>query len=287
MDKGVVYVAINDFHIYQAIKSAGSIKKWMPEIGITLFSNHSISDSIIDNNVIISTDNYIRGLKARYILQTPYSKTLFLDTDTYVCEDISHIFSLLDEYDMGYVHAKNRIPEYYNQFIDEWNETPSWFPFINSGVILFNRNEQVMKTLSDWESMHQIFYRKNPDVGDQLAFRHAIYHNHLKILTLIPEYNLKFYNKGYASGKVMILHTHYPMIEKLAHHINQITVSRNIHVELKHHLLIIEPLINIRQKKDFLIQPLIDLNLAGQLKMIFFQCYYLVRQYIGQFFWTE
>ena len=88
---GVVYGASGGTrHINDAVKSAKSIKRFHPELSMTLFTNHSPShlkskgcDLSCFNSVRLFGDQHSRN-KFDAMTGSPYYKTLYLDNDTVV-----------------------------------------------------------------------------------------------------------------------------------------------------------------------------------------------------------
>ncbi len=82
MNKGVLYIVFGDNFIQEMKFSAESVKKYNPDLHITVFSDRSVECEFIDDVKIME----VRHLRPKidYIGLAPYDKTLFLDTDTIV-----------------------------------------------------------------------------------------------------------------------------------------------------------------------------------------------------------
>ncbi|MFC1830915.1 hypothetical protein ACFL0S_02710, partial [Thermodesulfobacteriota bacterium] len=103
--RGVVYIATGEKFVEEALISAQSVRKCMPEMAIVLFTDLA---ELVDNppepvnSVVLLSDVRKSCLDKMYpLLDTPFDRTLFLDTDTYVCDRIDELFEVLDHYDIG------------------------------------------------------------------------------------------------------------------------------------------------------------------------------------------
>ena len=93
-ERGVIYIATGEKYVELAVKSAQSLKACCPRLSTHIFTERDISSyNCFDGSTKISDPH--RRSKVDYIFQTPYQRTLYLDADTRVCEDIIQIFDCL------------------------------------------------------------------------------------------------------------------------------------------------------------------------------------------------
>jgi hypothetical protein len=185
---GVLYVATGKKYIQSAIRSARSVRKHNPGFQIHLFANWE--ECGVDFNHSREPFTSIESIDAPhsrstvdYSIRTPFDRTLYLDTDTRVLDDISPLFDLLDRFDIAAAHAPNRITRLMNWRVP----VPISFPQFNCGVLLYKRSEKVMKFLQDWiDAFHQAGF-----LSDQITFRELVWLSDLRIATLAQEYNLR------------------------------------------------------------------------------------------------
>src|SRR3989344_5140172 len=190
VNRGVIYIATGDKSIKEALYSAKSLKLKSPQLEITLYTDQEVKERglfteiIRIPNIFKDTTKFLGKIK---ILQnSPYQKTLYLDSDTYILEDITELFVLLEKFDIAMAHAKQR--NYLKEISPRYRGgMPESYPEHNTGVILYKNNKIVKKLFEDWER----FYINNPVPHDQPGLREALWKNALKIATLAPEYNLK------------------------------------------------------------------------------------------------
>jgi hypothetical protein len=233
MLQGVIYIATGRKYIDEALKSAASLKAASPSVHVTAFSDERISSPHIDGTVMIDgaargpqaaavvnpakriqAVNQSKGMlnKVYYMGRSPYERTLFLDSDTYVAADISQLFSLLDRFDIAVAHAPHRRPRGPAEQ-KRFHEVPSGFVVMNTGVILFKKSERTAAFFASWLRLCQEEYA---DCNDQASFRVALYHSDLRMAILPPEYNFRFRKRLCINGSLRILHGRHPDLQRVA-----------------------------------------------------------------------
>lgn len=147
-DKGVVYIAVDPntspspakFNgskksiLADVLRSVNSLRRSNPELPITIFSDYKEIISSPEGYEVIEINNDYGFLpKVLGMLNSPYEKTLFLDCDTYVSQDVSELFLRLDSFDIC-VSSEFLNPE-----------------IRNTGVIAFNgKSTSVNKFVKEW-----------------------------------------------------------------------------------------------------------------------------------------
>jgi hypothetical protein len=224
---GAIYIITKDpRYTGLLLNSAASLKRVMPDLPITVFSQFPIESPNFDRVIRVegSQDGFYD--KTLFFQQTPYERTLFIDADIYVAEPVPELFSLLDQFDFAATHE-----EYVNT--DWWNryprpDIPISFPEFNTGILSYKRSPVMDSLLKEWSDLYQSFIAKNPGqkINDQPFFRAAAYTSPVRIATLTREYNCKFRGQGYLNGAVKIFHGHVeyqlekPFVGKAARVIN-------------------------------------------------------------------
>ncbi|MFH7027671.1 MAG: hypothetical protein ACHBN1_20300 [Heteroscytonema crispum UTEX LB 1556] len=235
MRKGVVYIASGKKFIDEARQSASSLKDRMPELNITIISDDKVEDKCFDKWIFLKKTENVKLYKIAGMPHSPYEHTLFLDTDTYVCSDLSEIFTLLQKYDIGVAQAelragKNLLGESYNyqQSID--CDGRFIFPIYNSGVIIYKKSPEIEKFFKDWFSLaEQQMQEKGTKYGDQPSFQLSLHKSNLREVVLTPEYNCRFVFPVCVSGIVKILHGRHPDLPAIAKEINSEISTRLFH----------------------------------------------------------
>ena len=228
MLQGVIYIATGRKYIEEAFKSVASLKAATPSVHVTLFCDEQVRSPYVDDVILIETAKQqdetfsqavssSKGMfnKVYYMGKSPYERTLFLDTDTYIVNDISDLFPLLDRFDIAVAHAPHRSPRgaaEQKRFL----EVPRSFPVMNSGVILFGRSDRTSAFFSEWLRLCESEYS---ECNDQASFRNTLYYSEVRIATLTPEYNYRFRKRLCINGVLKILHgrhSNLPVVAKKA-----------------------------------------------------------------------
>jgi hypothetical protein len=228
---GIIYAAIGARFVPEASLSANSVRRFLPDVPICLFTDQPIEVAHgFDEIVQLAAPHpqaHINKLIA--MMQSPFEKTLFLDTDTYVCADISDLFAVLERFDIAMTQERA-----YRDIFPANTGVPDAFVAFNQGVIAFKRSDAVREALQEalrWtERLHA---RSGVYPYDQAPSRIALFYSGVRIATLPLEYNCRFPNYGYVTGVVRILHGRLPKgamrtedFDRVARTLNRETVAR-------------------------------------------------------------
>lgn len=185
---GVVFVATGARYIACAEAAARSVRQHMPEIPIALFTDAGRLGVAVSGifDPVIALDAAHRRSKVDCLMNAPFERTLFLDADIRVLEDVSEVFELLDRFDiaMAHAHARNRAATR-----AVWTRAlPDAFPQFNTGVVAVRRSPLTRALLQAWsDSYKSAGFRK-----DQVTLRELLWESDLRIATLPPEYNIRY-----------------------------------------------------------------------------------------------
>lgn len=204
-DKGILYFAKGDIFIDEAIKSASRIKRIMPRCPITIVADDYPCNTCFDN-VIIDESPFVKADKPRAMQQSPYNRTLFLDTDIFVEEPVWELFDMLDNFEMAMcLNREVTCREIEEDSISKG--VPPATPEFNTGVIVYKDTASVASMLSDWET------RCQPDHEmDQWTFRSALYHSNVSFCPITNQYNCMYRNDNTVDGKVKVFHG--PLVDR-------------------------------------------------------------------------
>ena len=183
-DLGVVYIVSGKFHAAAAIASAKSVRETNPTLKIDIFTDVDVDEGIFDK-VHSIPNGHIRS-KVDWLEKSRFEKTLYLDSDTRVVNDISQLFRILDKFDIALAHSHQRRGSRQNII---WNiQVPEPFPQVNGGVILYSNRIQVKNFLKDWSKA----YKEAGFKWDQITLRELIWKSDLRMYILPPEYNIRY-----------------------------------------------------------------------------------------------
>ena len=207
MNKGIFFIATGKKYQEELFSAIKRVKEVMPTIKIAVCAD-------IDYSLLVGVDYFIKIKNPAYnfsdkvnnFMLTPFKKTIFLDTDTYVVDDLSPIFDILNRFDVVAPHAP--IEE------DDLVNLPDAFSEMNSGVIGYNKNNKIKKMMNLYKKHYSnsldYYLKKDGDIPpDQPSFRYAIYKSNVSFCFLPHEYNCMLDFPCFLSSKVHILHGHY------------------------------------------------------------------------------
>lgn len=194
--RGVLYIATNEQYVNEVYESAETLKR-ETDLHCTLITDEPREHELVDEVLVRepSDERPVEAYKSHNIADTPYEQTLYLDSDTYIKEDVTELFDILERYDLAMAQAPVRNT-------DRLPELPAWFPEYNAGVLLFNR-----KPGRDFFAKWNDNYAELEFDQDQPSFRKTLYEADLEYFTLLPEYNVRFW-PGFVDETVRIVHTH-------------------------------------------------------------------------------
>jgi hypothetical protein len=190
--RGVLYVAAGAKYIRAAVRSAESIRTHCPGLSTHLYADweshgFDFRASPYPFSSVASIEHPHRRSKVDYLARTPFDRTLYLDTDTALNADVGGMFEILDRFDIALCHAHLRHTE---ARLRPWRSSlPNAFPEYNSGVMLFRRTPAVLAFLEDWRR----HYHAAGFPEDQVTLRELLWLSGLRIATLPPEYNVRFF----------------------------------------------------------------------------------------------
>ncbi|MDS0220937.1 hypothetical protein NDI54_06175 [Haloarcula sp. S1AR25-5A] len=208
MGQGILYIATGTDYANQAIISARIAKK-NTNYPVSIVSDQPISDSVFDEVILLKDPYYNFGDKILGMKKTPYEKTLFIDTDAYILDNISELFGLLSGFDIAAAQSPhNWTAETKNIRAGSIDDSLDALPDLNTGVIPYKMNDKTAYFLDKWDDFYQ---EQHPQ--DQPTFVSALYDTGVDFVTLPRIYN---YIHGYPSQvteDVKIIHDIEDMIQ--------------------------------------------------------------------------
>ncbi len=182
---GVIYVATGRRHLDEMLVSARSVRRHMPELPIFLYTDQTdLPEGIFSEVRRIETPRHSFIDKIAPLRETPFDRTLFLDTDTLIAAPVRDLFELLDRCELAVAHAPFRH--------DRPFRTPNCFAELNTGVMAYRRTPGVDALLVDWLRLYEAEVEETGKMdSDQPAFREALYRSAVPFYVLPSEYNLR------------------------------------------------------------------------------------------------
>jgi hypothetical protein len=203
-DCGVIYYATGTKFVKQALLSAESLKQHN-NLPVTVYSDKEIESPYVDNVVTITPSEYPFYDRINYFKRTPYDKTLYIDTDTYIAGDLTPIFELLDRFEVTAAFNESRdTVAAHTKFKTVDLDVPEAFPEYQCGVIGYQNTTAVDELFDDWQARYKPY--RDEHVLDQPHFREALYNNRIVLGTLPTEYNVLVNFSGYLHSSAKLLH---------------------------------------------------------------------------------
>jgi hypothetical protein len=230
---GIMYSAFGERYVAEAARAARSSLRHN-DVPHLIFAAGEVRDrppgvTVVGFEPISSAPFVDRIANMR---RSPFERTLCLDTDTFVVDEMVGVFELLDNYDLAVAQA----PAY--RGLDD-PEVPAAFPEFNCGVVAWRSSDSVAAFLRCWEETYRAWlvedvltgldggaHPSRTEIGDQPAFRRCAWQHGMRVATLPPEYNLRLGFRTTVVDRVRLLHGHTDRYEKLAEQYNSKIVPR-------------------------------------------------------------
>lgn len=203
MKNGIIYIADGLGFAGQCVQSIKTMRtrcKVRPPIHV-FTTNPEVFEDMKAWNVTTERIEPKPGLacKPASMGKTPFKRSLFLDTDTMVLNDLAwEPFRILDRFDFALCHAPTR-------GFQVMRKVPNCVPSWNSGVVFFNDSEQAKKVLRQYKR----FKPTGPRTSDQAHLSNVLWKTKTNVFTLPPEYNCRGRESGVPTPAMLrIIHHH-------------------------------------------------------------------------------
>jgi hypothetical protein len=226
--EGIVYSGTGDFYIAEAIRSARSSLRHNKLPHVIFASADADGGEGLTVARFEPSGNPYRD-KIANMRRSPFERTIYLDSDTFVVDEIGHVMRLLDRYDMAVAFA----PGY--RGLDD-PEVPKAFYEFNTGVLAWRSSERMNAFLRDWEETYAAWLQEDAFPGarkasrgrraDQPAFRHCAWKHDIHVFALGQEYNFRLGFPAVAVGKVRVIHGDHENHQQLAQELNATETAR-------------------------------------------------------------
>jgi hypothetical protein len=140
---GALFIAFGEQYRREVVRAVRSVREVHPDLSCCVISEIEPDDLPSGVKVLVREPEmkYPFRAKPRYLRESPFERTLFLDTDTTIVRPIDGIFRILDRFDIGL----SLLPHYRPDLVN--------YPYLstaNSGVILFQRCRAVTEMFDRW-----------------------------------------------------------------------------------------------------------------------------------------
>ena len=225
---GILYSCSGESFIAEAVRSARSSLRHnaLPHL---LFASGEVErvEGLSVARFEPSANPYVD--KIANIRRSPFERTIYLDSDTFVVDEITHLLALLDHYDIAVAFAPA-----YRGLADP--EVPKAFYEFNTGVLAWRASERMSAFMRSWEETYVAWLHDEPFAGagkasrgrraDQPAFRRCAWQHGLRLFVLAPEYNFRLGYPATVVERVRVIHGAHPDHEALARRVNERQLPR-------------------------------------------------------------
>jgi hypothetical protein len=214
-ERGILYIATGRRHLGEMLVSARSVRRHMPGVPIVVYTDQDdLPADVFDEIRRIRDPRHSFIDKIAPLCETPFERTIFLDTDTLACAPFPDLFEILDRFDLALAHAPYR---HDRPFV-----TPNCFAELNTGVLAYRRTPEMIALFQDWLRLYE---KEVSETGrmdsDQPAFREALYRSPVSPYVLPSEYNLRTVMPAAVGRcKVRIIHGRGPDMAALERWVN-------------------------------------------------------------------
>ena len=192
-EKGYLYIAYGEAFTKEALMSIESLRRFT-DLPIAVYTDQK---ELVESKVELLNINLVGEIianhlraKVDYMDQSPFVKTVFLDTDTVIVRNCDDMFDLLDRFDISIVNDYARKRKKYADTVPEYGEIPYAFSEANSGVIAFNNSTRTQTFLKMWKEYFYKYFRET-NGWDQISFRISLWKSNVRIHHMPFEYNVR------------------------------------------------------------------------------------------------
>ncbi|MFA1610789.1 glycosyltransferase [Halobellus rubicundus] len=205
-DLGFLYIAMGNDYFREAEKSAETLQDEMQDFPITLITDKKECHSEhFDSINVVEDVSYSFGDVVNYIDQSPYDKTVYLDTDIYIQSDISEVFNMLEECDIAASVAENKWHMQHYDLEHPVKGVPEAFPWFNGGVIAFTKNKRTSRFFDLWRSEYRQDVQ-NGIIHNMPSLRCALYFSNIQLAPLPRRYNCLVRAANKTTGQIKVFH---------------------------------------------------------------------------------
>lgn len=210
MSDGVLYVAFGSRFQDEARRSIRSLRR-VSALPVAVVTDQPWQGSEQPDQFIIRSPARSFRCKPLHIYEaSPFTRTLFVDTDTVFARDIAPVFGLLDHYDIGVRFAGAWLAE------DELH----FHAQCNSGVILFRASKPTANVFAEWLRLYDAAVAANGPAGDQRYLAIAIARSTARPVHLPSYLHLSLFDTITTDAPPVLYHGRGDWIEAFANKIN-------------------------------------------------------------------
>ncbi len=236
--RGFLYTAFGAKYVAEARISARSVKRADPDAKICVVTDQAMQpDAEFDivlpitaaatNETYAALDSGAYYRKIEQFARSPFDRTIYLDSDTYVTAPLTEVFDLLERYDLLVTPDGNAEVNYrFEQTEAPFTSIPKAFGAFNTGVFAFRKSDAALGFLRRWQQNHEAHVRQHT-TNDQPGFRLSLYQSDVRYHVLPVTYNWFAWIPYFipSGGRVMVMHGRNPWLFRWAKHFDAPTAT--------------------------------------------------------------
>ncbi len=252
MTRGFLYTAFGAKYVEEARVSARSVKRADPTAKICVVTDQAMQPdaefdvvlpitSASSNETYAALDSGAYYRKIEQFARSPFERTVYLDSDTFVTNPLTDLFELLEHYDLLVTPDGNAEVNYaFEQKEAPFTTIPKAFGAFNTGVFAFRKSEAALSFLQSWQQNHKTHVRKHT-TNDQPAFRLSLYQSNVRYHVLPVTYNWFSWIPYFipSGGRVMVMHGRNPWLFKWAREFDAPTATIVGRTSWKHQSMVL------------------------------------------------
>lgn len=248
--EGVLLVATGERHLAEALAAVPRIRPQLGGRPLWLATDRPAAVPPGHFELVLSHPDPRATYRDKIppLLDLPFRRTLFLDTDVALLQPLDDLFELLKTVHVVGCHAPVRWCQWRDPVV------PEGFCELNSGVLGLRRSGRVRRLVASWLRT----YDRAGVPFDQASLRSALWQGcrrGLRLWVLPPEYNLRT-TKPWIAGKAMavkVVHGRIPdaLRPPLAHYLNaDVQCFRGSSAFATHQNEQVRPLVDPQERSD-------------------------------------
>jgi hypothetical protein len=192
---GVIYVAFGAPYLAMSLVSIASLRVFNPFAPVCVVTNvrrnpqstslWNLDEDLLHWIYLEDPNDKNRNAKLDIYHYSPFSKTLYLDCDTFVLSDISDMSFFLDHFDVSLRHILRPVIDSNKKLFNGTMRLGDAGAF-NGGVIGFRKGENVERFFNCWgERFKALGFRQ-----DQPSLVEAVFDSDIRLLPLPEKWNM-------------------------------------------------------------------------------------------------
>lgn len=197
--RGFIYIASGERFVREAVDSLVQLRKFHAEPAVLICDQHlSMPHDFAEVRVELNGFDYADKIR---MVESPFEKTIFLDTDILVVQSLLPIFRLLDRFDLALQPTEGG-----NHY--ELEGVPWLFFEPSAGILGWNKNSHTSEFFDRWKTDYQKIESEMGIKGawDQRSLRSSVFYADVKSIFLPIEAQFYTYKPNFLRHSPLLFH---------------------------------------------------------------------------------